>query len=82
MDHQKTVLPDGKELLLIHFLVDGKIACQPQLPQKQMRLKDGVVWQRSDDVRGVSCPLCKGTVVFQDAQTVLQLALRSRKAAV
>ena len=33
-------------------------------------------YQRSNDVRAVSCPACKKTKVFNDVQTILTAALK------
>ncbi len=45
-----------------------KIACAPRLVEMSAFGSRAFPWQRTDDVRAVSCPLCRETVEFQKAQ--------------
>jgi hypothetical protein len=77
------ILPDGQEVNTIHFL-DTKtnvprIACIPGLTSFSASPFRQHPWLRTDEVRGVNCPLCKATKEFTDAEFNLNNVLRKKK---
>ena len=80
MKQQVMILEDGSEINLIHYVHKvrnvNKIACVPTLPEADMCLgKKWYVWQRSDDPRAVSCPMCKATQEYQETVTFMKSVL-------
>lgn len=54
-----------------------KIACAPGTTMLNATENRPFPYQRSDDVRAVTCPLCKDTDEFKRAKNELQSALRA-----
>lgn len=73
------ILATGGSVTLIHYThaVGGnwRIACMPNMVEFHVTLYHPN-YQRSDDVRAVSCPACKKTAAFTGAQDALTAALR------
>ena len=70
------ILEDGTKILPVHFVVVDAfgrhgVACVPNV---DVDLRP-VVWQRSNDVRAVSCVLCKKTEAFRKAREFLEAAI-------
>ena len=63
MKPEQVVLEDGREVTLIHFFKDGRIACMPNMAFKDMSSNRERIapHMRSDSVGGVTCPMCKKT---------------------
>ena len=59
-----------------------RIACVPNLTQLHDKDRWQQPWQRSSDVRAVTCPACRGAAQFQAAKAELDAVLarqRSRR---
>jgi hypothetical protein len=85
MSPQEMLLEDGTKVVPVHFLYrprlatgrkgGWKMACSPEM--YAMMKKEGEPYIRSEDVRAVTCPMCKGTLVFKAAKAVLDSELAS-----
>jgi hypothetical protein len=68
MHLQEMILANGDLLTLVHLVYrSGKgwrIACVPNLIEPNARPERQQVWQRTDDYRSVTCPVCKETRAF------------------
>ena len=74
------VTASGKTITLVHFVsytTDGmpgwRIACMPNMTEFHATPYHPN-YQRTDDVRAVSCPACKAAPVFKESQDRLQAA--------
>lgn len=72
------LLEDGSQVTPVHFTFqDGAgewwLACVPTVDLRTVFRP--VPWQRTDEPRAVTCPLCKRTSVFKDAQAHLEAVL-------
>ena len=71
MDNQTMVLEDGREIILIHFAVRNgkgyKIACVPGL-ENFHAFNRGHPWHRTEEVKAVTCKVCKSTAEFKQAR--------------
>lgn len=56
-----------------------KVACVPDMLEMAANASRGSPWQRTDDVRAVTCPLCIRTEEFQKAKDQLAAALAARQ---
>ena len=72
MKAETVILPDGKEVTLIHYIdpSSGKIVCMPNLLLKdmgtsKMRIAPHI---RSDYAGAVTCPMCKNTQEWKAAR--------------
>ena len=54
-------MPDG----LMVPVVDWRIACTPGLQDLHGTMQRLEPWQRSEDVRAVTCPMCQQTVAYR-----------------
>lgn len=54
-----------------------KIACVPDLMEMSTTATRQCPWQRTDEVRAVTCPLCKDTEVYKEAYDQLNAALNA-----
>ena len=91
MKPETMILEDGSEIVLIHWLRQprfGKhyLACMPGLTSFSaggdgnglvLGFRSSPVL-RTEDTRGVSCPLCKGTKEFKEAEQELKALLGRR----
>ena len=74
------LLPDGRQVTVTHLLVraadgkEGHLACAPNADAAHTDPYQNEVKMRSDDVRAVNCPLCKGSDDFRRAAELLGLA--------
>jgi hypothetical protein len=70
MQPATTILEDGKEIVLIHFVIqDGtRIACTPNLEVLSANRFRSVPVIRSDNINAVTCPVCKRTNDFRKAE--------------
>lgn len=61
MKPETIISPEGKEVVLVHYIVEGRIVCMPDMQLKDMGSKDGLSAPRMriDALEGVTCPLCK-----------------------
>lgn len=66
MTPETVILPNGQQVVLIHFLDKGKIACMPHLKDMAANLQRAAPHIRTDAIEGVTCPLCK-KVVYANA---------------
>ena len=74
------ILKDGQEITVIHFLAQPKwekprIACMPGLKDFSANQYRECPFLRTDEVRSVTCPTCKGTEDFKKAEQVLIAAV-------
>lgn len=80
------ILPGGGKITLIHYTyADGlgesyRIACMPNMTEFH-ETPYHPVYQRSNDVRAVTCPACMKSSVFKESQRILEDALRRSKRA-
>ena len=63
MKPETVVSPLGIENVLIHYIVEGRIACMPNLLPKDMssNKERAAPHMRTDAKAGVTCPMCKRT---------------------
>ena len=75
---QVMIHEDGSQSLLVHYAYSDdvfarknseKIACAPNLKELEAQPRRQWPWQRSNDVRAVTCPQCQRTEVFLAAST-------------
>jgi hypothetical protein len=61
MAPETVILPNGKEVVLIHHMVGGRIVCMPNLELKNMcsQKERAAPHMRTDDLSSVTCPMCK-----------------------
>lgn len=61
MKPETIIAADGREVTLIHFVRDGKIACMPNLQAKDMasNKEREAPHMRTGEPGGVTCPMCK-----------------------
>lgn len=61
MKPETIITPEGREVTLIHYIRDGKIACMPNMLAKDMcsQKERSTPHMRTDSIAGVTCPLCK-----------------------
>lgn len=72
MTPETTILPDGREVVLIHFLArndfnGGHIACMPGLKDMASNQYRQSPHMRTDSPDGVTCVMCKKTAEFRHA---------------
>ncbi len=84
MEHQVMLLEDATPILPVHYAVrtaEGphRIVCEPNLEYLHSLPRRPVPWQRTNDPRAVTCPLCKSTVAFQKALAQQAPIMRSKK---
>lgn len=71
MEHQTTILPDGRELVLIHFTYRTSdtdpwvIACTPGMDPTNP--KGNFPWKRTNDPRVANCPTCCETPEYRES---------------
>lgn len=76
------ITPTGGSITLVHFTHDiatgvvpeWRIACMPNMVEFHTTVYH-THYQRSNDVRGVSCPACKKSPTFKQAKDRLESAL-------
>ncbi len=59
-----------------------KIACAPLLVEMAASANRPCPWQRTDDPRAVSCPLCQETEQYRSRLAEIDAAVASRRATV
>jgi hypothetical protein len=73
MTPQTTILEDGTEVTLIHFLCETKdglrLACTPNLEVLCASRIRHIPHMRSEEITAVTCPICKRTNEFKHAET-------------
>ena len=84
MKHQVMLLPSGKEIILIHFVTHDefgqeRIACLPNLEQFSVAHDRLIPVHRSLEARAVTCPLCKDTPLWKEADEAMTLLRLRRK---
>lgn len=70
---QSMTMEDGQDIILVHFVYkEGRryrIACSPHLPEIDMTSKGKFwSWYRTEELRSVTCPLCRRTEAFHKAR--------------
>ncbi len=70
MNAETTVTADGRQVVLIHFLLDNKIVCMPNLLTKDMSASTIRITpiMRTDSAAGVTCAMCKRTKEWVEAK--------------
>lgn len=60
---------DGREVVLIHFELDRKIVCMPNMLPKDMASSKerSAPHMRTGAAAGVTCPMCKKTKEWAEA---------------
>lgn len=63
------LLPDGREVALIHYAPGDKLACMPNMLAKDMcaNKEREAPMLRTDAHSGVTCPMCKRSSVWVEA---------------
>lgn len=64
MTPETTILADGSEVTVVHFLLYGRIACMPGLTDFGSGKHRQVPHIRTDEVRSVTCVMCKKTADY------------------
>lgn len=61
MKPETIISPEGREVVLIHYIVEGRITCMPHMLGKDMssQKERATPHMRTDFLPGVTCPLCK-----------------------
>ena len=61
MKPETVITADGKEVVLIHLVRDGRIVCMPNLAEKDMssNRERAAPHIRTDFIGGVTCPMCR-----------------------
>lgn len=84
MQNPTLLLPDGHEIVPIHFLCyprtqDGRrelrIACQPNLKEFTTTPDRMVVCHRTKSVKSVTCPVCLDSAEWRLAESERRLVL-------
>ncbi len=70
MNPETMILPDGSEVVVIHYLSQPKygklfVACMPGVEDFVQPTARPIM--RTDECRSVTCPLCKATEVHKKA---------------
>jgi hypothetical protein len=83
MTHQVMILANGNAVLPVHFVVrkTGRIACTPTKFPLHHEPGREETWQRTDDPRAVSCPLCEETEEYKVLRQEVEAAVASRRPA-
>lgn len=82
-EHQHMILPDGRDVVVIHFAVPWwdeageafRIACMPH--QKELHLTDGrpFPFARTQEPGIVNCPMCRETEEWRSAARMARIAV-------
>jgi len=66
-----SILPDGREVIPVHFLVETpegyRIACSPNLTQMSALATKPAPYLRSEEARAVTCQVCQQTGEWRNA---------------
>lgn len=58
MTPETMILADGSEIIPVHYLSNGRLACIPGLTDFSALQYRPKPWLRSDSVESVTCPVC------------------------
>lgn len=70
MTPETTITADGRSVTLIHFVVEGRIVCMPNMLPKDMASSNqrAAPHMRTDSAAGVTCQMCRKTSAWIEAK--------------